>query len=232
MICFSVCAKKIALAAKKIISECKVLYLFYAYICTLYLNVLHMKRFFGIVLVGMALVLSSCEDVLKSLNVTQEVSMPNLDFRLNRQQQKDGAGDILMEDFFTLNLDSMLTELGYSPEEADTYLKSMALKVVNFRLKDTAYVHNFDFLDSARMTFATAGLSEVTVAQVTPKGERQATSNMELMIALDDVTKFFRSKEQIRVRIYGKADLAALPEEVSYVDVLVGGMMRMELKPL
>lgn len=178
------------------------------------------------------MVLSSCEDMLKSLNVTQDISMPNMDFRLNRQQQKDGAGDILMEDFFTLDLDSMLTELGYSPEEVDTYFKSMALKVVNFRLKDTAYVHNFDFLDSARMTFATASVPEMTVAQLTPKGERQATSNMNLTIALEDVTKIIRSKEQVRVRIYGKADLAALPEEVSYVDVLVGGMMRMELKPL
>ena len=66
--------------------------------------------------------LSSCEDMLKSLNVTEEISMPNMDFRLNRQQQKDGLGDILMDESFTLNLDSMLVELGYSAEDVDKCL--------------------------------------------------------------------------------------------------------------
>lgn len=176
--------------------------------------------------------LSSCEDMLKSLNVTEEISMPNMDFRLNRLQQKDGLGDILMDESFTLNLDSMLVELGYSAEDVDKCLKSMALKVVNFSLKDTSYVKNFDFLDSARMTFSTTSVSETTVALLTPKEERKATSQLNLQISMEDVTKFIRSKEQVRVRIYGKADLSLLPEEVSYVDVLVGGMMRMELKPL
>ena len=190
-----------------------------------------MKRFFGIMLVGMALLFSSCDDMLKSLNVTEDVSMPNMDFRINRQQQKDGLGDILMDESFSLDLDSIFVALGYSSSDIDKFFKSMALKVVNFRLKDTSYVKNFDFLDSARMTFATASVSEVTVAQLSPKESRQATSQMNLMIALEDVTKFIRSKEQIRVRIYGKADLDALPAEVSYVDVLVGGAMRMELQP-
>ena len=195
-------------------------------------NRFSMKRFFGILLVGMAVMLSSCEDMLKSLNVTEEISMPNMDFRLNRQQQKDGLGDILMDESFTLNLDSMLVELGYSAEDVDKCFKSMALKVVNFSLKDTSYVKNFDFLDSARMTFSTKSVSEATVALLTPKEERKATSQMNLQISLEDVTKYIRSKEQVRVRIYGKADLSSLPEEVSYVDIIVGGMMRMELKPL
>ncbi len=208
------------------------LYVFSLYICILMYNRFSMKRFFGILLVGMAVMLSSCEDMLKSLNVTEEISMPNMDFRLNRQQQKDGLGDILMDESFTLNLDSMLVELGYSAEDVDKCLKSMALKVVNFSLKDTSYVKNFDFLDSARMTFSTKSVSEATVALLTPKEERKATSQMNLQISLEDVTKYIRSKEQVRVRIYGKADLSSLPEEVSYVDILVGGMMRMELKPL
>lgn len=221
------CEKK-----NKNVWESVLLYVFSLYICILMYNRFSMKRFFGILLVGMAVMLSSCEDMLKSLNVTEEISMPNMDFRLNRQQQKDGLGDILMDEYFTLNLDSMLVELGYSAEDVDKCLKSMALKVVNFSLKDTSYVKNFDFLDSARMTFSTKSVSEATVALLTPKEERKATSQMNLQISLEDVTKFIRSKEQVRVRIYGKADLSSLPEEVSYVDILVGGMMRMELKPL
>ena len=82
------------------------------------------------------------------------------------------------------------------------------------------------------MTFSTTSVSETTVALLTPKEERKATSQLNLQISMEDVTKFIRSKEQVRVRIYGKADLSLLPEEVSYVDILVGGMMRMELKPL
>ncbi len=223
----SLCEKK-----NKNVWESVLLYVFSLYICILMYNRFSMKRFFGILLVGMAVMLSSCEDMLKSLNVTEEISMPNMDFRLNRQQQKDGLGDILMDESFTLNLDSMLVELGYSAEDVDKCLKSMALKVVNFSLKDTSYVKNFDFLDSARMTFSTTSVSETTVALLTPKEERKATSQMNLQISLEDVTKYIRSKEQVRVRIYGKADLSSLPEEVSYVDILVGGMMRMELKPL
>lgn len=223
----SLCEKK-----NKNVWESVLLYVFSLYICILMYNRFSMKRFFGILLVGMAVMLSSCEDMLKSLNVTEEISMPNMDFRLNRLQQKDGLGDILMDESFTLNLDSMLVELGYSAEDVDKCLKSMALKVVNFSLKDTSYVKNFDFLDSARMTFSTTSVSETTVALLTPKEERKATSQMNLQISLEDVTKYIRSKEQVRVRIYGKADLSSLPEEVSYVDILVGGMMRMELKPL
>ncbi len=223
----SLCEKK-----NKNVWESVLLYVFSLYICILMYNRFSMKRFFGILLVGMAVMLSSCEDMLKSLNVTEEISMPNMDFRLNRQQQKDGLGDILMDEYFTLNLDSMLVELGYSAEDVDKCLKSMALKVVNFSLKDTSYVKNFDFLDSARMTFSTTSVSETTVALLTPKEERKAISQLNLQISMEDVTKFIRSKEQVRVRIYGKADLSLLPEEVSYVDVLVGGMMRMELKPL
>lgn len=223
----SLCEKK-----NKNVWESVLLYVFSLYICILMYNRFSMKRFFCILFVGMAVMLSSCEDMLKSLNVTEEISMPNMDFRLNRQQQKDGLGDILMDESFTLNLDSMLVELGYSAEDVDKCLKSMALKVVNFSLKDTSYVKNFDFLDSARMTFSTTSVSETTVALLTPKEERKATSQMNLQISLEDVTKYIRSKEQVRVRIYGKADLSSLPEEVSYVDILIGGMMRMELKPL
>ena len=178
------------------------------------------------------MVLSSCEDMLKSLDVTQDISMPFMDFCVNREQQKDGLGDILLDETLDLNLDSLMTEWGYSYADIDKCMKSMALKMINFRLKDTSYVHNFDFLDSARMTFATASVSEVTVAQLSPKSERQATSMMDLNIALEDITKFLRSKEQIRVRIYGKADFDAIPEELTYVEVVVGGMMRMELQPI
>lgn len=191
-----------------------------------------MKKLFGFLFVGAALVLSSCEDMLKSLDVTQDISMPFMDFCVNREQQKDGLGDILLDETLDLNLDSLMTEWGYSYADIDKCMKSMALKMINFRLKDTSYVHNFDFLDSARMTFATASVSEVTVAQLSPKSERQATSMMDLNIALEDITKFLRSKEQIRVRIYGKADFDAIPEELSYVEVVVGGMMRMELQPI
>ena len=58
-------------------------------------------------------------------------------------------------------------------------------------MKDTSYVKNFDFLDSARMTFSTTSVSETTVALLTPKEERKAISQLNLQISMEDVFRHF-----------------------------------------
>ena len=207
------------------------LYFFSLYICILMYNRFSMKRLYGILLVVTTLFCTSCEDILQSLNVKQDLNMPMLEFRLDRQQQKDGGEDLLMDETISFNLDSLMTEWGYSSLALSEYLEKSMLKKISFQLKDTAGVKDFDFVDSARMTFCTASVAEETVARLSSKEERKAASMLELQLALSDVTRFIQSKEQIRVRIYGNADMDKLPSEVPYVDVQVTGDIHMELKP-
>lgn len=193
--------------------------------------VFKMRRLFSIALVVMAFLCSSCDDVMDSLKVKQELDMPKMEFRLDRQQQKDGLGDVLMDETISFNLDSMMAEWGYSTRSLAEYLDKSMLRNMTFQLKDSSLVKDFDFIDSARMTFSTPSIAEQTVAMLSPKEERKASSRLELQLAAMDVTRFIRSQEHIRVRIYGKADMDKLPSEVSYVEVLVAGAMQMELKP-
>ena len=190
-----------------------------------------MKKLVLVFLSAMSVLAVSCDDALKSLNVKENVSMPVFEFRIARAQQKADAPDTLLDETFRLNLDSMMSEWGYSSVDVAKYLKKSTMKTVTFQLKDSAQVKQFDFIDSARLTFATAYLPEVTVARLNPRVERESGAKLTLSIALEDVTNYILSKESIRVRIYGKTHPELLPEGVSYTDVLVGGILQMELTP-
>ncbi|MBP5395783.1 MAG: hypothetical protein J6Y34_02175 [Bacteroidales bacterium] len=58
----------------------------------------------------------------------QDLNMPMLEFRLDRQQQKDGGEDLLMDETISFNLDSLMTEWGYSSLALSEYLEKSMLK--------------------------------------------------------------------------------------------------------
>lgn len=208
------------------------MYLIFSDICTFILiNSKSMKKSVSFLLLGLAFLAMSCNDVVDSVDVKQDVSMPPMDFTVERDQQKAEGPDTLMDEKILLNLDSVLAAIDYGSFDLVKCLNLMAVRSLFFELKDTTYTKNFDFIDSARLTFATDNLPEETIAHLTPKAERPAKSVLGLFIDASDVTKFMRTKDSVRVRIYGSVDMDAVPTEVSEVNVLVGGVMGMELKP-
>lgn len=180
---------------------------------------------------GLALVCTSCEDVLNALTIKEEVSIPPLSFIVERLHQKDAGADLLMDETFLVPMDSVLGTLNYSIADLADCLENMKVKSIFFQLVDTLGNNTFDFIDSARLTFSTPNVPEVTVAHIAAREERGTKSNVDLMLDLTDVTKLIQSKDSIRARIYGHVDMDRIPASVENVEVRVGGMMGMEMKP-
>ena len=190
-----------------------------------------MKRNFFMLLLFAVLCLISCDSLKDSLTVRQDISFPSMNFRVSRQQQKGGAGLLLMDETFSLNVDSLMEEMGYGSSDISKFLKNTDLTKIFFELKDTSVIKKFDFIDSARATFSTVSVPETTVARLAPKAERPGSTILQLEITMKDITSFIRSKERIRLRFYGGTAPECFPEGVDFVDVLVGGSARMELRP-
>lgn len=190
-----------------------------------------MKKILMFLSLGLVLLCTSCEDVLETLTVREDISIPAMHFIIDRLQQKDAGPDTLMDETFLLPLDSVLSALDYASDDLMEYLDNMQVKNVFFQLVDTANIHTFDFIDSARLTFSTPSVPEVTVAHVVAHKNRGPQSVLDLSLDLTDVTRIIKSKDSIRARIYGHVNLDSLPASVENVEIIVGGMMGMELKP-
>ena len=190
-----------------------------------------MKKIFFFMSLGFALLCTSCEEVLDALTVKEDISIPPMSFIIDRLQQKAAGPDTLMDETFLLPLDSLLETLDYASADLVEYLDNMMVKNLFFQLVDTAGVNTFAFIDSARLTFSTPEIPEVTVAHIASRESRAARSSIDLMLDLTDVTKLIKSKDSIRARIYGHVNLDSLPASVENVEVRVGGMMGMEMKP-
>lgn len=118
-----------------------------------------MKKYLLFLTMGLALLGTSCEDVLKALTVKEEISIPPMSFIIERLQ-KDAALDILMDETFLLPVDSVMATLDYSHTNLLDYLDNMKVKNMFFQLVDTSDVSTFDFIDSARLTFSTQNIPE------------------------------------------------------------------------
>lgn len=190
-----------------------------------------MKKVFMFLSLGLAVMCTSCEDVLNALTVKEDISFPPMSFIVDRLQQKDAGPDTLMDETFLLPLDSILVALNYSSGDLIEYLDNMKVKHVFFELVDTLNANTFNFIDSARLTFSTPSIPEFTVAHVVGHKSSGPQSLLDFSLDLTDVTKIIKSKDSIRARIYGHVNMDSLPASVESVEVRVGGMMGMVMKP-
>lgn len=211
--------------------QVQIVFIFFRILHVHFLNQIIMKKTVSFLLLGLAFAFVSCDDVVDSVDVKEDVSMPPMEFTVEREGQKDGDPDTLMDEKMLLNLDSVLAAIDYGSMDLVKSLNLMSVKRLFFQLKDTTYAKSFDFIDNARLTFSTPNTAEETIAHLMPKSERPAKTYLELYIDASDVTKYMLSKDSVRVRIYGNIDMDAIPAEISELDVEVGGLMGMELKP-